>query len=100
MILAASLLLGSYLGWRYADDRSRAFACFGIGWLLVLAAQTTLLLATTDSVRDRDSGEFTTAYPFVCAAILVLGLVVVRLASTIKRRRRRVAGVEPALTAR
>lgn len=86
MILAASLILGSWFGWRHGRTPP-AYLRFAVAWTVVLVVQTVLLLAGTDSVRDRDTGELDAAYPLVCLAVFALGLVVVTAAAMVHGRR-------------
>jgi hypothetical protein len=86
MILAASLIFGTLFGWRYGRTR-RAYTWFTIGWLVVLAVQTALLWSSSDSIRDRSTGEIEAAYPILCAAVFVFGLVVVTGVGALHQRR-------------
>ena len=86
VILAASVVLGAFFGWRHGRGRS-AYAGFAISWLAVLAVQTALLWTSSDSVRDRTTGAISAAYPALCLVIFALGVVVVTVADVIRQRR-------------
>ncbi len=90
MILAASIIFGSIFGWRRGATRS-SYIRFTVAWLVVLALQTSVLLALSDDVRNRSTGEIAVGYPALCAAIYLLGLGVVTVTAALRRKRAQAA---------
>lgn len=87
MIILASLLGGSVVGYRSGADR-RGTRLFLMVWGAVFAFQTALLLVTSDDPRNRDTGQWELGYFPFALVILVLGLAVLHGAAAVRRRRR------------
>lgn len=85
MILIASILGGSVIGYRTGADR-RGTRLFLLVWVAVFVFQTALLLATSDDPRNRDTGAWELGYFPFAFAVLVLGLAVLNGAAALRRR--------------
>lgn len=86
MILIASILGGSVIGYRSGADR-RGTRLFLIVWIAVFAFQTAVLLVTSDDPRNRDTGAWELGYFPFALVILVLGLAFLHGAAALRRRR-------------
>lgn len=86
MIMLASILGGSVIGYRSGADR-RGTRQFLIVWIAVFAFQTALLLLTSDDPRNRDTGAWELGYFPFSLVILVLGLAALHGAAALSRRR-------------
>ena len=87
MIILASILGGSVIGYRSGADR-RGTRLFLILWVAVFAFQTALLLVTSDDPRNRDTGAWELGYFPFALVILVLGLAVLHGAAAVRRQRK------------
>ncbi len=88
MIILASILGGSVIGYRSGADR-RGTRLFLLVWFAVFAFQTALLLATSDDPRNRETGAWELGYFPFALTILVVGLAVFYGAAALRRRRLR-----------
>lgn len=86
MILLASLLGGSIIGYR-RGAHGRGIRLFVCVWLAVFAFQTVFLLATADNPRDRDTGAWDLGYFPFSIVVLAAGLAILWIASAIRARR-------------